>query len=87
MADAPTTGDLFKAKAVTEDELTIAADAYLATPDIGPFPIAKGFRIDVAAAVEASTFAKGMVARADVAEGSKRSAVKSAILLARPVKG
>ena len=86
MPDLPTTGDLFKAKAVTDDELTIAADAYLATPDMGPFPIAKGYRIDIAAAVEANTHAKGMVARADVEERSKRSAVKSAILLARPTK-
>ena len=54
MADSQTTGELFKAKAILDDEVDTAADAYLATPDMGPFPIAKGYRIDIAAAVPAT---------------------------------
>ena len=64
----------------------VAADAYLATPDMGPFPIAKGYRIDIAAAVEASAFARSVMADPGADEVFRRKAVRTAILLARPVK-
>ena len=87
MPDTPTTGELFKAKAILDDEVNVAVDAYLATPDMGPFPIAKGYRLDVAAAVEAGQFARDMLAEPDMSGDQRRKAVRTAILLARPVKG
>ena len=87
MPETPTTGDLFKAKAILDGEVNVAVDAYLATPDMGPYPIAKGYRLDIAAAVEASDFAQKSLADAGLDDDQRRNAVRTAILLARPVKG
>lgn len=87
MPETPTTGELFKAKAILDDEVIVAVDAYLATPDMGPFPIAKGYRLDVAAAVEASPFVMKTMASSETTEQLKRAAVRKAFVLARPVKG
>ncbi|MFK5596786.1 hypothetical protein ACFZ8E_07250 [Methylobacterium sp. HMF5984] len=84
MAD-PTTGELFKIKAVTDDEVNVAVDAYLAAPDMGPFPIAEGYRIDIDAAVKASNFATLVVSDDHASPAQKAKAVRTAILLARPV--
>jgi hypothetical protein len=43
MATDPTTGDLYKAKAVSSDEIDAAVDAILARPDVGAYPIGGGY--------------------------------------------
>ena len=87
MADTPTTGELSKAKAILDDEVNVAVDAYLATSDMGPFPIAKGYHINIAAAVQAGEFARRTMASGETTDHLKRAAVRTAILLARPTKG
>ena len=54
---------------------------------MGPFPIAKGYRIDIAAAVGASEFTKRRLAEEGLGDDHRRKAVRTAILLARPTKG
>ena len=85
MADTSTTGELYKAKAILDDEVNVAVDAYLATPDLKRFSIAKGYRLDVAAAVE-NSFARHVLETPSATEERKRIAVRTAILLARPSK-
>jgi hypothetical protein len=53
MAENPTTGDLFKAKAITSDEIDAAVDAILAKPDVGPYPIGGGYLLDLGASIQA----------------------------------
>jgi len=84
MANQTTIGDLFKAKAITDEQVSAAVDAFLAGPASEPFPIADGYRVDLAAAVAAHAFTTMMVGRDDVSTASKRGAVRTAILLARP---
>lgn len=47
----PTVGEVFKAKAVTDDEVNAAVEAYLANPETGALPIADGYSLNPAAAV------------------------------------
>lgn len=48
---ALTVGELCKAKAVTDDEVSVAVAAYFANPDATAYPIAVGDVLDFAAAV------------------------------------
>lgn len=82
MADQPpTTGDLFKAKAITNEQLGSAVATYLAsgegTADIG------GHRVDVAAAVEAHAPARTALANDATTPAFRRTMVRTAILLTR----
>lgn len=85
MADQ-TVGELFKAKAILEADVEAATQAYLADPTTGAHPLGDGFRLDLAAAV-------GDYKRAPELQdlslnpGQRRGIVRTAILLARPVKG
>lgn len=79
-------GDLFKSKTITDADLNSAVEAYMADPTTGRFEIANGLFVDLAAAVAASPYAKDMLADPEIKDVSKRSAVRTAILLARPVK-
>ena len=81
-----TIGDLYKAKAVSEEQLEAAVDAFMRDPSTHFFRIAEDIVIDPAAAVRASEHARAMLAMADIKKASKRSAVRSAILLSRPVR-
>lgn len=85
MADAPTLAALYKAKAITEADLVAAVDAYLDDPVTGEFMIGD-YTLDLAAAVLASTFATEMLARPNATEADNRNAVRTAILLATPIK-
>lgn len=87
MAEARTFGELFKTKAITDADLDAAVDAYVADPTLTLFMIGEGYGIDLAAAIADSVFATGMVTKANAKLASKRSAVRTAILLAWPVKG
>ena len=82
MADQ-TLGDLYKAKAITPDDLTAAVDAYMADSSTGAHRLG-GYSLDLAAAVLASTHATGILARSDVGDRSKRDAVRSALLIRTP---
>ncbi|TXM92099.1 hypothetical protein FV222_23700 [Methylobacterium sp. WL103] len=84
MAD-PTTGDLFKAKIVTDDEVNTAVDIFMRAADVRLFRFASGHTLDLAAAVRASRHATATLTEPTAKDGSKRSAVRTAILLARPV--
>ncbi|WP_437871419.1 hypothetical protein ACSD7O_24105 [Methylorubrum extorquens] len=81
-----TVGELFKAKAVTEDEVNAAVDAYQADPDAAAHPIADGYSLDPAAAVAGHGWASQIVANPESSPGLKRAAIRTAILLARAQK-
>ena len=86
MAENPTTGDLFKAKAITSDEVDAAVDAVLAKPEIGAYPIGGGYLLDLGVATKAHK--PTVAALADLGGNVKhrRIMVRTAILLARPEK-
>ncbi|WP_437870834.1 hypothetical protein ACSD7O_13960 [Methylorubrum extorquens] len=87
MADPnPTVGELFKAKAVTDDQVNAAVDAYLAECSTTAHPIADGYSLDLAAAVAGHGWASRVVANPESSPGLKRGAVRTAILLARAQK-
>jgi hypothetical protein len=81
-----TFGDLYKAKSITDGDLEAAVDAYFLDPTSSLFVMGEGHGVDLAAAVSASLFATEMAADPKRKLASRRAAVRSAILLARPVK-
>lgn len=84
MADPnPTVGELFKAKAVTDDQVNAAVDAYLADPKAGTYEVAAGLRLDLSAAVKAHATALLVFHDVHARSVEKRTAVRTAILLAR----
>jgi hypothetical protein len=88
MADPnPTVGELFKAKAVTDEQVNAAVDAFLADPATSAHPIADGYSLDLAAAVTGHAWASQVVGNPESSPSLKRAAVRTAILLARAEKG
>ncbi|TXM97315.1 hypothetical protein FV242_31850 [Methylobacterium sp. WL64] len=87
MASNPTVSDLLKSKEVTDAQVSAAVDAVLVNPRTGPFQLASGWVLDVTAAVKADRHATATLKEPTARPGSKRAAIKSAILLAHPVKG
>ncbi|MBX9933254.1 MAG: hypothetical protein K2Y56_17255 [Methylobacterium sp.] len=85
MAGEPYFGDLLVTKVITDADLDAAVDAYFAAPTTMRFAITPDLVVSLAAAVEASPYAQDMLADLEIKELSKRSAVRTAILLARPV--
>ena len=83
MAD-PTTGDLFKAKTVTDDEVNAAVDVFMRDATVSLFRFASGHTLDPAAAVKDHEPARKAVADPDRPEKFRRGMVRTAILLARP---
>ena len=86
MAENPTAGELYKAKAILEADVVAAVDAFMADPTLTTFLMGEGYALDLHAAVSDSPFALGLMANPDAKPSSKRSAIRTAILLARPVK-
>lgn len=85
MADSrATTGDLHKAKTLTEAGVQAAVDAFMADPTTTAFLFGDGYRIDLAEAVSSHEWAKVTLANKDTTDHLRRAAVRSAILLARP---
>ncbi|CAO4136737.1 hypothetical protein [Methylorubrum extorquens] len=83
MADSsPTVGELFKANAVTDDEVNAAVEAYLTDFEAGIFSIADGYVVDVDAAVVKHLWASHVIANEESSPGLRRTAVRTAILLA-----
>ncbi|TXN00502.1 hypothetical protein FV242_21950 [Methylobacterium sp. WL64] len=86
MASNPTVSDLLKSKEVTDAQVSAVVDAVLANPRTGPFELASGWIVDLTATVRADRHASAVLKEPTAKAGSKRAAVKSAILLAHPVK-
>ena len=80
MAD-PTTGDLFKAKTVTDDEVAAAVDVFMRDSTVSLFRFASGQTFDAAPAVKAHEPARAAVADPDRSEKFRRGMVRTAILL------
>ena len=87
MATAPTIRDLRRAGEITDQDIDTAVDAYLARAQVEPFRFASGYEIDLAAAVHAHQPAKAAVWDPDRSAKFKRNMLRTAILLAHPVKG
>ncbi|MGW5960649.1 hypothetical protein [Methylorubrum thiocyanatum] len=79
----PTVGELFKAKAITDEQVSAAVEAYLATPDTSEHPIADGYSLDLAAVVAGHGWASQVVASPESSSTLRRGAVRTAILLTR----
>jgi hypothetical protein len=87
MADPnPTVSELFKAKAVTDEQVNAAVDAYLADPGTTAHLIADGYSLDLAAAVAGHGWASQVVANPESSPSLKRGAIRTAILLVRAQK-
>ncbi|BAU92448.1 hypothetical protein MPPM_3843 [Methylorubrum populi] len=87
MADpSPSVGELFKAKAVTDEQVSALVDAVLAGKLDERAELAEGYALDVAAAVKASLFATSVLADETSKPGARRNAVRTAVLLARAEK-
>ncbi|GJE75899.1 hypothetical protein [Methylorubrum suomiense] len=82
---SPLISELFKAKAVTDDDVNRLVEAVL-DGSTDRAPLADGYAVDLAAAVEASAFAKSVLGNKDSAPATRRSAARTAILLARAEK-
>ncbi|KQO95595.1 hypothetical protein ASF33_09990, partial [Methylobacterium sp. Leaf92] len=62
MADLnPSVGELFMAKAVTDDEVYAAVEVFMRDADAGAHPIADGYSLDLAAAVARHGWASQVV--------------------------
>jgi hypothetical protein len=81
-----TVGELFKAQAVTDDEVNAAVEAYLTVLEAGIFPIAAGYVVDLDTAVVEHPWASLVVANEEASPSLKRGIVRMAILLARAQK-
>ncbi|PXW53459.1 hypothetical protein [Methylobacterium sp. B4] len=87
MADSsPTVGELFKAKVVTHDDLNALVDAVLGGRMEQRAELGEGYTLDVAAAVKANAFATAVLRDKTNTTGARRTAVRTAILLARAQK-
>lgn len=86
MAENPTTGEHYKAKAILEADVVAAVDAFMADPTTTAFLFGDGYQIDLSEAVSSHEWAKVTVANKEATEHLKRAAVRTAILLARPEK-
>ncbi|WP_336491599.1 hypothetical protein [Methylobacterium nigriterrae] len=86
MSINPTTSQLVKAHVITEEDLQSALDAFEADPEIERVELGGSYSLNPHAAIEASSFAQLTFARAGASSELKRSAVRTAILLARPEK-
>lgn len=85
--EIPSVGDMHKAAAITDDEIDAAVDAYLAGPKAGLFHFTSSHQVDVAAAVLAYPPAVAAVSNPGQTRMFKWTMVRTALLLAHPVKG
>lgn len=82
----PTVGELFKAKAVTDEQVNAAVHAFLADVEASTLSIADGYVVDLDAAVAGHFGVSLLVADEEASVNQKREAVRTAILLARAQK-
>ncbi|WP_342111312.1 hypothetical protein [Methylobacterium sp. SI9] len=76
-------GKLLEAKVITRAELDAAVEAFIVNPQVGAFEIAPGYTVDLTAAVKADRHATATVKEPTAKSGSRRAAIRSALLLAR----
>ncbi|KOX57815.1 hypothetical protein ADL19_09565 [Streptomyces purpurogeneiscleroticus] len=86
MASDPTVSELHKAAEVTDQETDAAVDAVLADLATEAYPLTDGYALDLHAAVQARTIASLVVKDGLATERQKQHAVRTACLLAHPVK-
>ncbi|CAO4184610.1 hypothetical protein [Methylorubrum extorquens] len=87
MADSNSTlGELFKANVVTHDDLNALVDAVLDGRMEERVDLGEGYTLDVAAAVNANAFATAVLRDKTSTTGARRTAARTAILLARAQK-
>jgi hypothetical protein len=84
MASNPTVSDLRKVSEVTDEEITAAVDAVLEDLASEAYPLAKGWTLDLVAAIAAHKASQDALLTDRGAY--KRNMVRTAILLAHPVK-
>src|SRR4051812_10727547 len=84
MATNPTIGELFRAKAISEDEVDTAVTASVAGSPDEAFVFAGTYTVNLAAAVHALPQARERLGDTTASEFLKRIAVRTAIMLARP---
>ena len=84
MASNPTVSELREASDVTDDEITAAVDAVLADLATEAYPLAKGWSLDLVAAIAAHKASQD--ALLTDREAYKRNMVRTAILLAHPTR-
>jgi phosphoserine aminotransferase len=82
----PTVGELFKAKAVTDEQLNAAVEAYCDNPTTSGYAINEHYAVNLLDAVTMHDFTQRVLANADASRALKRAAIRSAILLARAHK-
>ena len=78
--------DLVHARKIGRFNLDAAVEAFLANPKIGAFDLAPGFTLDLTVAVRADRHATATLGEPTAKGGSRRAAVRSALLLARPIE-
>ncbi|MCP1539024.1 hypothetical protein [Methylorubrum extorquens] len=87
MADSSfTVGELFKAKAVTDEQVNAAVEAYLADPETSAYRLTGGYSINLLDAVSRHSFSQQVLSNPNASQPLKRDAVRTAILLARVQK-
>ena len=87
MAESPpTVGELFKAQAITVEDVDAAVEAYFSDPRTTLFVMGGDYQLDLKAAVKAHAFARDHLRNPEASPGLKRAAVRKAIMLARPEK-
>ena len=85
MATNPTVSELRKAAEISDDEINAATDAVLADLATEAYPLAKGWTLDLVEMLRTNAAASEAL---NTAKASwKRNMVRTAILLAHPVKG
>ena len=87
MATNSTVSELRKAAEVSDREIDAAVQTYFTSPKGSPFRFPSGYEINVADAFRALEPAKATLLEADCTSEFMRNMVRTAILLAHPVKG
>lgn len=82
---SPTVAELFKTKAVTDDDVARLVRAVL-DGATNRAPLVDGYEVDLGAAVKDSAFARSVLGDKDSEPATRRSAARTAILLARAEK-
>ncbi|GJE46666.1 hypothetical protein [Methylobacterium soli] len=86
MCKASTIGDLVEEGAISDAEVRVAVMAFMAGVPGEEFVIARGYALDLTAAVAGHPLTVDILESPAVTEEMRRAAVLRAILLARPEK-
>ena len=85
MTETPTIGALYRAAILSGEEIEAAVNAFLADP-ITTCVLGTCYEVDLAEAVRSHEWASVTVGTPNATEHLKRTAVRTAIMLARPRK-